>query len=67
VPDPEHVFRQKTAQLQWEDAETVELAAAVWARLKRGASTNDLHRDIPRCSYALYRTLVTLLDSGQVA
>jgi len=45
----------------------VELAAAVWARLKRGATANDLHRDIPRCSYALYRTLVTLLDTGQVS
>ena len=67
VPDPERVFRHKASQLQWDDAETVELAAAVWARLKRGATANDLHRDIPRCSYALYRTLVTLLDTGQVA
>jgi hypothetical protein len=67
IPDPDQVFRHKAAQLQWEEAETVELAATVWARLKKGASANDLHRDIPRCSYHLYRTLVTLMDSGQVA
>jgi CRP/FNR family cyclic AMP-dependent transcriptional regulator len=66
VPDPERVFRQKASQLDWPDAESVELAAAVWSRLKKGASMNDLHRDVPRCSYALYRTIVTLLEAGQV-
>jgi len=44
----------------------VELAAAVWARLKKGASVNDLHRDIPRCSYAIYKTVATMLDAGMV-
>jgi len=66
IPDPDRPFRQKTAQLQWEDPETVELAASVWARLKRGASIQDLHRDIPRCSYVLYRTVLTLMDAGQI-
>jgi hypothetical protein len=66
IPDADRVFRQKAPQLQWEEAETVELAAAVWSRLKKGASVSDLHRDVPRSSYAIYRTLVTLLDTGQV-
>ncbi len=66
IPDPERAFTQKAAHLQWEQAETVELAAAVWSRLKKGASMNDLQRDIPRCSYALYKTMATLLDSGQI-
>jgi len=66
IPDPERAFKQKTAHLQWEEAESVELAAAVWSRLKKGASMNDLQRDIPRCSYALYKTMATLLDSGQI-
>jgi CRP-like cAMP-binding protein len=66
VPDPDHVFRQKAAQLDWPDPETAELAAAVWSRLKKGASINDLHRDIPRCSYALYVTIASLLETGQV-
>ena len=66
LPNPDRAFRQKATQLQWEDPETVELAAAVWARLKKGASLNDLQRDIPRCSHAIYRTVATLLDAGQV-
>jgi CRP-like cAMP-binding protein len=66
IPDPQRAWRQKSAQLQWEDAETVELAAAVWSRLKKGASVADLHRDIPRCSYAIYKALVTMVDAGQI-
>jgi CRP-like cAMP-binding protein len=66
VPDPDRIFRQKSTQLEWEDAETVELAASVWARLKKGASIQDLHRDIPRCSYVIYKTVLTLLDGGQI-
>lgn len=67
IADPNRVFRQKPdTQLRWEDAETVELAASVWARLKKGASMNDLHKDIPRCSYALYKTVATMFQDGLV-
>lgn len=66
IPDATRVLRQKAPQLQWEDAETVELAASVWARLKKGASMADLQRDIPRCSYYIYKTVVTMVQSGQV-
>jgi predicted transcriptional regulator len=38
----------------------------VWSRLKKGASMNELQRDVPRNSYALYRTVVSLVDTGQV-
>jgi len=65
ISDPDRVFKQKSSQLDWPDADTVELAAAVWSRLKKGASMNDLQRDVPRNSYALYRTVATLLDTGQ--
>jgi CRP/FNR family cyclic AMP-dependent transcriptional regulator len=66
VSDSARVFRQKAAQLAWEDPETMELAAAVWSRLKKGASLDDLQREVPRSSYAIYRTVVTLLDGGQI-
>lgn len=66
IPDPNRVFRQKAPQLQWEDPETVELAAAVWARLKKGASMNDLQRDIPRCTYWLYKAVFTMLGADQI-
>ena len=60
APDPERVYRQTAGQLQWDDPETLELAVSVWSRLKKGASINDLHRDLPRCSYAIYKTVVAL-------
>ena len=66
IPDPDRVFKQKLTQLEWQDPDTAELAAAVWSRLKKGASMSDLQRDVPRNSYALYQTVVTLLDTGQV-
>ena len=65
LPDPERVFRQRAAHLSWEDSDTIELAAAVWSRLKRGASLTDLQRDVPRSSYAIYKTVSLLVDSGQ--
>jgi CRP-like cAMP-binding protein len=64
--DPRRVLRQKAAHLKWEDQDTIELAAAVWSRLKRGASLHDLQREIPRSSYAIHRAVVTLLEGGQI-
>ena len=66
LPDPGRVFRQSAAQLAWEDPESSELAAAVWSRLKRGASLEELQREISRCTYAVYRTVATLLETGQI-
>jgi hypothetical protein len=66
LADPTHIFKHRAAQLQWEDAETVELAAAVWSRLKKGASIADLQRDVPRCSYWIYKTVDTMLTGGQI-
>jgi CRP-like cAMP-binding protein len=66
LPDAVRVFRQKASQLVWGEPDTIELAAAVWSRLKKGASLLDLQRDVPRSSYAIYRTVATLLDGGQI-
>jgi CRP-like cAMP-binding protein len=66
LPDPGRVFRQKAPHLAWEELDTIELAAAVWSRLKKGASLDDLQREVPRCSYAIYRTVSLLLGSGQI-
>jgi CRP-like cAMP-binding protein len=66
LPDRSRVFRQKAAHLSWEDNDSIELAAAVWSRLKKGATLADLERDVPRSSYAIYRTVETLLDGGQI-
>ncbi len=66
VPDPARVFRQKAASLEWTEADSVELAAAVWSRLRKGASLADLQKDVARCTYAIYRTVVALMDAGQI-
>jgi hypothetical protein len=66
IPDPARVFRQKAESLAWPEADSVELAAAVWSRLRKGASIGELQKDVARCSYAIYRTVAGLLDSGQI-
>ena len=66
IPDPARVFRQKAPALAWTEAESVELAAAVWSRLRKGASASELQKDVARCSYAIYQTLVAMLDAGQI-
>ena len=66
ITDADHVYRQKASQLDWQDAETAELAAAVWSRLKKGASMNDLQQTVPRCSYAVYKTMLALIQSAQI-
>lgn len=65
--DRDRVFKQKAVQLQWEDQETVELAAAVWMKLKKGASLTSLETEIPRCTYWIYKTVANLVDSDQAA
>jgi CRP-like cAMP-binding protein len=64
--DPSRIYRQKATQLRWDDVDTVEAAATVWARLKKGASLNDLERDVARCTYAIYKTIDTLLAADQI-
>jgi CRP-like cAMP-binding protein len=65
LPDAARAWRQAAAQLSWTEADTMELAAGIWSRLKRGASLLELQRDIPRCTYAIYRALATLIETGQ--
>jgi hypothetical protein len=66
LPNVDRVFHQKAAQLAWAETETIELAAAVWSRLKKGASLADLQRELPRSTYSIYRAVATLLDEGLI-
>jgi CRP-like cAMP-binding protein len=66
IPDPARIVRQKAGELAWTEAESVELAASIWARLRKGATVTDLQKDIERCSYAIYKTLVGMLDAGLI-
>jgi hypothetical protein len=64
--DPGRVFKQKAPQLEWADPDTVELAASVWSRLKKGASLSELQKDVPRCTYWIYKSVDTMLATGQI-
>jgi CRP-like cAMP-binding protein len=66
IPDANKAWRQKASQLRWDEPETLELAVAIWARLKKGATLNELQRDVPRCSYFIYKTMLGMLDAGLV-
>ncbi|HET8644100.1 MAG TPA: cyclic nucleotide-binding domain-containing protein, partial [Vicinamibacteria bacterium] len=66
VGDPRRRLRPRAVELQWSEPDSVELAAAVWARIRKGASAEDLERDIARCSYAIYGTLARMLEAGQI-
>ncbi len=66
IPDANRVWKQKASQLQWEEPDTLELAVALWSRFKKGASVADLHRDVPRCSYFIYRTVLGMVDAGLI-
>jgi hypothetical protein len=61
-PDAERL-QAKAAQLKWPEAETGAGGSGLVA--SRRASVNDLQRDIPRCSFAIYRTMVTLWTRGR--
>ncbi len=66
IPEANKIWKQKAAQLQWDDPDTLELAVAIWSRLKKGASMTDLLRDVPRCSYYIYKAVIGMVDAGLV-
>lgn len=66
VGDSSRALRARAVHLEWAEADSVELAAAVWARIRKNASVDDLERDIGRCSHAIYRTVALMLDNGQI-
>ena len=68
IPDPERVYPPEGGAAEWEEAETVELAAAVWARLQEGrfVTTCTGHRRAAR-TRSTARLRRRLLDgAGQI-
>ena len=66
-PDASRVLQRKAEQLAWDDEDTAEIAAAIWARLKSGASLDDLQADVPRCTYSIYKVVDSLITTEQIA
>jgi CRP/FNR family cyclic AMP-dependent transcriptional regulator len=65
-PDRKAVHRPKSPELVWLDAESHGAAADVFSRLSSGASIDDLERESGRCSYWVYKVLLTLQGAGQL-
>lgn len=65
-PDRKAIHRPKSPELVWLEAESHAAAADVFARLSRGASIEDLERESGRCSYWVYKVLLTLQGAGQL-
>ncbi len=67
LSDRKKVYKAKTEALQWTDIDSRGPAEDVFMRLQKGASIEDLERDCGRCSFWVYKVIVTLQDTGQLA
>ena len=65
-PDAGRDLQRRAEQLAWDDEDTAEVAAAIWARLKSGASLDELQADIPRCTYSIYKVVDSLVTTEQI-
>jgi len=63
--DPAGSLRQKPPTSPG-GGDTIELAASVWSRLKRGPARGPAARRFPRSSHAIYRTGRHPLDGDQI-
>ena len=66
LTDRKKVFKPKSAELVWTDAESLAPAQDVFQRLQGGASVEDLEREAGRCSFWVYKVLLTLQAAGQL-
>ncbi|MEO5762216.1 MAG: cyclic nucleotide-binding domain-containing protein [Vicinamibacteria bacterium] len=67
LTDRTKVFKPSTPELTWTDEESRLPAQDVFARLLKGASIEDLERDSGRCSFWVYKVVLTLQTAGKLA
>jgi CRP-like cAMP-binding protein len=66
LTDRKKVYKSKVSELAWSDAESRVPALDVFARLQKGASIEDLEKDSGRCSFWVYKVLLTLQTANQL-
>lgn len=66
LTDRKKVYKAKVAELTWTDAESLAPAKDVFARLKKGASIEDLEKESGRCSFWVYKVIGTLVAANQL-
>lgn len=66
LTDRKKVYKAKAAELAWDDAESLVPAQDVFARLKKGASIDELEKESGRCSFWVYKVILTLQTANQL-
>ena len=66
LTDRKKVFKPKVTELVWSDAESRAAAQDVFKRLLKGASIEDLEKESGRCSFWVYKVLLTLQGANQL-
>lgn len=63
LPPSNARLRARADHLSWSDEGSLELALAIFTRLKRGTTIEEIERDIPRGSYAICQALKEMKDA----
>lgn len=66
LTDRKKVFKAIAPDLVWTDAESLAPAQDVFERLKKGASIEELEKESGRCSFWVYKVILTLLTANQL-
>ena len=66
VTDRKKVYKPKITEFAWTDAESRLPAQDVFGHLLKGASIEDLEKNTGRCSYWVYKVILTLQTAGQL-
>lgn len=66
LTDRKKVHKPKVAELEWTDGESRAAAKDVFAHMKDGASIEALEKESGRCSYWVYKVVLTLQTAGHL-
>ncbi|MBK5254733.1 MAG: cyclic nucleotide-binding domain-containing protein [Vicinamibacteria bacterium] len=66
LSDRKRVYKPKVTHLAWTDGESLAAAQDVFACLEKGASIEALEKKSGRCSYSVYKVILTLQAAGQL-
>jgi CRP-like cAMP-binding protein len=66
LPDRKKVYKAKGSELAWDEAESLGAARDVFAPLKNGGSIEQLEKESGRCSFWVYKVIVTLQAANQL-
>jgi hypothetical protein len=66
LTDRKKVFKATATDLVWADTESLAPAQDVFERLKKGASIEELEKESGRCSFWVYKVILTLQAANQL-